>query len=613
MTDNVRAAVQGALVGWTLGSQTRGRRELKYLSFYDPIPPRMSASEAIESWLVWSQHVRSVGVPHSLARSLLAHWNYPSDESAFGLGHVALGLTSPVSGSFANPLSRGSNAIGRSVYWGLVFHGKPDEAAEHAYYDASIDHAGEGVWVPVALARAMALLSPGKTVTDLVRDIGNGLPKSSDVLRAMGPILKSVGKPDGVREVHEQLPALLGIADPQDAALTASWIMLGLLHGGLDFERCVLVTAGCGGASGHSTLACGAICAHVSGSVPLAWTKPLGELMVYGHGLRGIDGPKSIDSLVSLVAKDAEQFSTPPLALPTAEGEAPASVTQAISPQSDFVKSLLEREPVESFVDVGTVRVSAQYIDSPVATAGAATKFALRFENTGESAITITPSVEGPRGFELAHKIGEFVLNPGGASTFAVVYKAPTSMRQREVIKVTLPDGEAEFPVFAPQLWYVVGPMTNQEGTGFDKEYPCEKNVRLGQVFNGRSNLPVEWTALLVTSPHVDVEKIFGAGPGTLYLYANVRMSKAGRYRIVVASGVGAIVWIDDKKAYWYHDTHNPVPRAVDPYTGSFYTDGEVRVMIKTFRNLSPVPPLTIYFLAEDGSLAVPAGFDPIA
>jgi hypothetical protein len=177
---------------------------------------------------------------------------------------------------------------------------------------------------------------------------------------------------------------------------------------------------------------------------------------------------------------------------------------------------------------------------------------------------------------------------------------------------ITLPEGKAEFPVFAPQLWYWVGPMANQEGTGFDREYPAEKNVKLGQVFNGRSNLPVEWTAVSLPGMQVDVEKMFGAGPGTIYLYARPHFAKPGLYRIVVASGVGAIVWIDGKKAFWYHDTHEPVPRAVPPYVGSFRSEGETTIMIKTFRNLAPVPPMTIYFLNEDGSLAVPSGFDPI-
>lgn len=613
MTENVAAAVKGALVGWTLGSQTRGRKELRPLSFYEPIPPRMSSSEAIEAWLVWSRHLAVRGAPQFLGPTLAASWRYVTDESAFGLGNVDRGLTSPISGSFANPLCEGSNAIGRAVYWGIAFHGRPDEAARWAYFDAAIDHAKDGVWIPVAIARAISVLSPDRSVIDIVRDLGNSAPRKSALHRAMGPILKSVGNPDGLREAYDQLPGLLGVSDRNHSALSASWLMLGLLHGGLDFERSVLATASCGGAASHATLACGAICGFVRGDVPLAWTKPLGDAMVYGHGLRGIDGPSSVEGLAALVTQDFQSHSAAPVALPVAEGEEPLPAVMPSSAMTETLKSLLDREPVESFCDVGAVRVAAQYIDPPSPDPGVATKLALKFENIGAESVTLHPEVIAPSGFELAHKVTECVLPAGASASFAAVYKVPTSFVRTGAITVRLPDGDASLPVFPQPLWYVVGPMTNQEGTGFDKEYPAEKNIKLGQVFNGRSNLPVEWTPLRPSGTSFDVEKVFGAGPGTLYLFANVRMPRPGKYRIVVASGVGAIVWIDEKKLFWYHDTHNPVPRAVEPYVGSFSTEGAFKVLIKTFRNLEPVPPLTVYFLAEDGSLAVPEGFDPIA
>jgi hypothetical protein len=178
---------------------------------------------------------------------------------------------------------------------------------------------------------------------------------------------------------------------------------------------------------------------------------------------------------------------------------------------------------------------------------------------------------------------------------------------------VTTPLGEVGFPVFASQLWYWVGPMTNQEGTGFDKEYPAEKNIKLGQVFNGRSNMPVEWRPVRLSGERIDVEPLFGTGPGTIYLYCEARMPSPGVYKIVASSGVGVIAWIDGVKKFWYHSTHVPVPRAADPYIGSFSTDGSVKVLLKTFRNLEPVPPMSVYFLAEDGTLAVPVAFQPLS
>lgn len=614
MSAHTRTAALGAMVGWTLGAQNAGRKGFRKLSFYDPIPPRMPSSDALEAWLVWSRHLRSGQRPEALGASLLASWNYPVDESVFGLANVSRGLSSPISGSFSNPLSGGSRAIGRAVYWGIALHGKPDDAAEYAYYDASIDHDKEGVWVAVAFARTLAQVTPGMSFSDFVRALMDGLPKESKVLTAVSQVLKSLDSPDGAREVREALPAKLGITDHQDAVLTAAWALLGLAHGHMELEPSLLVCAGCGGAAGHSTMVVGAVAAMASGDVPVPWSKPVGESFVCGHGLRGIEPPSKVEGFLDLIESDAQNFSfVEPVAAEVAtEATAPVAVRRT-QPLSERMRELLTAEQNTTTVVCGDSIVGMQYLSPPVARSKETLKMTLTIKNVGEEEASYFPTFAAPKGWEVAHKIGEFKLLPGMVTSFAIVVRPmnETGVAQSVVVKVG--DDVLRFPVLAPQLWYSVGPMQNQEGTGFDREYPAEKNIKLGQVFNGRSNLPVEWTAYRTGSAQFDVEKLFGAGPGTVYFFAHVRFANPGKFRIVVASGVGAIVWVDDHKLYWYHDTHTPVPRVVEPYVGYFESAGETRILIKTFRNLAPVPPMTVYFLAEDGSLAVPTEFLPIA
>lgn len=616
MSEQVRAAVLGAIAGWTLGAQCRGRRGWRRLTFYDPIPPRMAQSPALESWLVASAYLRSGNPPELYARALADGWKYPIDECAIGLGQVARGLVGPASGSFNNPVSRASEAIGRAVYWGLALHGLPEEAARRAYFDASADHDSDGTWVPVAVARTVACLAPGKTASDVLRDLTNSLPKESKLRAAIPIVLKFVGNPDGQREAREAVESTLRLADPYDAALTGAWLVLGLAFGGGKFEPSVLATAGCGGAAGHATLACGAIAGFLEGSVPLAWTKHLGDTFIAGHGLHGIEPSKSIESFVKTVVEDSSRFSfvTPVVeeAAPVEGEAAPAKPVFVSTPLSNELAALLAKRQDTVYAHSGALTVSMQYVDSPVAYPATSLKLALGFKNDGDVDLTFVPSVEPPQGWEIAHKIVEFVLPPGASSTFPLVVKRKGDMAAIESVRVTTPFGEVSFPVFASQLWYWVGPMTNQEGTGFDRSYPAETNIKLGQVFNGRSNMPVEWKSIHLPGERIDVEHWFGNGPGVIYLYCEARMPKPGRYKLVAASGVGVIAWIDERKAFWYHDTHTPVPRAVEPYVGAFETEGTVRVLLKTFRNLDPVPPMSVYFLNEDGTLAVPIGFEPV-
>lgn len=622
MTDNVRAAALGALAGWTLGAQCRGRKGFRRLNFYDPIPPRMAASHAIEAWLVWSEHLGSGGSSATQDTALSARWSYPIDETVFGLGNVVRGLASPVSGAYNNPLCEGSEAIGRAVYWGLALHGFPDAAAERAYNDASIDHDKEGTWVAVAVARTVALLQPGKNPTEVIRDLMNSLPKNSRLLGAIPQVLKGVGEPDGAKVAREAIPELLMIADPFHAVLTGAWIVLGIAHGRGAFEESVLHTAGCGGAAAHAALATGAITGFLNGGVPLAWSKPLGSDFVCGHGLRGISPPKSIESFVKTVVDDYVRFANvpdepEPVTVTETEGTEAASVavvTPVVTslPMSAHLGALLAKSQDTAVVETGRVHVSVQFVESPVVYPGTSMKLSVGFTNVSQDELTLTPSVSAPKGWEVAHKMGEFVLTPGVSTSFALVLKAKGEPASIEHVTVSTSEGEATYPLFASQQWYWVGPMTNQEGTGFDKEYPAEKNIKLGQVFNGRSNMPVEWRPIRLPGERIDVEQMFGTGPGVLYLYCEAQMPSAGAYKIVAVSGVGVVCWIDDAKKFWYHSTHTPVPRAAEPYLGSFTTEGRVKILIKTFRNLEPVPPMSVYFLAEDGTLAVPVAFEPL-
>ncbi|MCH8978234.1 MAG: ADP-ribosylglycohydrolase family protein, partial [Armatimonadetes bacterium] len=424
MSGHIRASTFGALAGATLGAPLRGRKGFRKLDFFEPIPSRMAQSEALEAWLVWSRHVRAEKSPQTISQSMLANWNYPIDESAFGLANASKGLGSPISGSLANPLPTGSQAIGRAIYWGLAFHGKPDVAAEHAYYDASVDHAGDGVWAPVALARVLALSHPKRSLTDLVRIATASLPKESKVIQALPLILQSLSNPDGAREIRQSLPAKLGIADPLDAVLSACWVLVGLLRGNGDFEASILVTAGCGGAAGQSTLACGAIAGALCGKVPEPWIKPLGRDFVCGHGLRSLDPPKTVEEFVGLVVHDSEQYA--------AHAEVESDDADADQPDqsfdmSDDLRELLVREPNESITELEGLRMSAQFIDPPIVRPGRALRMSLKFTNIGSDPATLNTALSGPEGWDIATKLATIKLQPGESSSVPAVVKPPAA------------------------------------------------------------------------------------------------------------------------------------------------------------------------------------------
>lgn len=632
----IRAAVQGAVVGATLGAPLKGGPGFRKLNFYEPIPTRMAPSEALDSWVVSAKHVGAGRPAELIPLSMRSHWTYSTHETAFGQANLQAGLYAPIAGSFRNPLANGSNAIGRAPAWGLLFHGDPDAAAEHAYFDASIDHSSDGVWCAVAVATMVASAAPGTSSTDLVRQALGLLPKGSRAHQAIALCLQQQNKGAEPSAAAPLLPHAVGTQDSRNAALTFGYLILSLLCAQGDFSLAVRTAAGCGGAAEQSALAAGAIAALQAGTVPGEWLDPLGSAYVAGHGLRDIQVPATIEEFASLVVDesqpvrsglslDADQpslFGQPTIeAAPTAGNppETPeATQGSEAKPRDPWVpgeriRSLLQSTPNCSHLKIGDLRIGIQYVDPPSAAPSKTNRLVIGFENVGASEIATEPALSALEGWVAASKLTSFRLRAGESSDFACVVQAPAGLAEpipRLNLKVDRNDLEA--PLFRTQLWYVCGPFVNHEGGGFDKAFRCEDVLNPDEVFNGRSDLPVSWVPTSFPGIVFDIEPLFKTGPGVVYLFARVRWGRAGQLRLVVASSPGVVASIDRQRLVRYHDTHEVVPRAVQPYVAEFTANETSDLLIKLTRNLEPIGPASIYFLDEAGALVEPAEFLPM-
>ena len=87
-----------------------------------------------------------------LARAWLAHVDFPWDEYGVAIRNLRLGLGAPDCGRFDNWFFRGMGAPIRSEIWACLNPGEPERSAAMAWQDASVDHAGDGIWGEVFLA-----------------------------------------------------------------------------------------------------------------------------------------------------------------------------------------------------------------------------------------------------------------------------------------------------------------------------------------------------------------------------------------------------------------------------------------------------------------------------
>jgi len=623
---NLRRAVLGSGVGATAGAPSRGESGFRALNYYEPIPLRMAPSEALEAWLVWADHLAKGLPPEGLSASMFAHWTYNTNECAFAQTNMARGLGAPISGWFQNPLRRGSQALGRAAFWGLAFSGDPDRAMEYAYSDASIDHADDGVSCAVAVATMASLAGHGANAADYVKAAKAALPPGSTGQTALTRLLQAFNAGNDLETMHGLLPPALQTRDPQYAPLNLAFIVAGLLYGGGDPGKSLKATAGCGGAADQNALVVGLITAADADLDP-EWLDPLDEAFVCGHGLRSIEPPRTIEDLADRIASIVRLPPAAPLeTAPALESDVEVTATEPIEEATTAVqvKSMpavvlasdlgrrLTEVPDEAVARVGDLVLSYKYVDAPVAVPGKSNRLVLTVGNPGASEVVVEPVLQSPAGWLTASKLTSFRLRQGERSQFALVVQAPQNSIIAPVtnLHLTLNKHEVLVPILAGQPWYWVGPFVNHDGMGFDKPYRAEDVQTVGETFNGRSDLPVKWTREVFPGVEFDLEAKFASGPGIVYLHAKAMFAEPGRYRIVAATAVGARVWVDKKEVVKYHDTHTPIPRAIQPYVGEFEVDRYAEILVKVMRNHDPLPPLILYFLAEDGRHIEPIAFE---
>lgn len=302
MSFETSLAARAALAGWTLGSPRNGRSDFQRVSGYDPIPVRMAPSHPLEVWVAWSKHLELGKPPELLAETVDRHVRLNHDESTFGFRNIRNGFSSPLSGSYCNIRPTGSEAVLRAAYWGLAWHGDPDTAARYAYYDASLDHAGDGVWIPVAVAVTVASCRPGQTSAEAAQVFTNALPSASKVHKVHGEIRRVASLADGAREFRLRSINLLEEPDLTDAVHSGAHILLALQSGQGDTGKTMLTATSCGGATAHTTAVVGMVTTLLSGAIAEEWTSPVGTDYVGSFVLRDLESPAKVAEWVSLVS-----------------------------------------------------------------------------------------------------------------------------------------------------------------------------------------------------------------------------------------------------------------------------------------------------------------------
>jgi hypothetical protein len=273
----------------------------------------------------------------------------------------------------------------------------------------------------------------------------------------------------------------------------------------------------------------------------------------------------------------------------------------------------LEHEPNDSITEFGNIRLSVQYLDDPIIQVGQTNRFVFNFANLGEESQELHTSLSAPEGWESKSHLSSFRLEPGQSSAFPVVVKPTKEPEGRGAnLKLRLNKVDVLVPMLVSQRWSWIGPFVNHAGAGYERSFPPETEIDPAAGYNGRSDLPVRWQQESFPGVVFDLDSKFRTGPGVIYLYGRLRFESNETLRMVTASPVGVVVWINGERKLWYHDVHEPVPRSEDRYVTEFAPGEEVTILVKVLRNMQPIGPTTIYFLDQSGKVVLPVEFKSI-
>lgn len=314
-SDKVKGCYLGKNIGGTLGAPFECWRGIYDIDGFmqdisSPVP-----NDDVDLQLVWLSAVEHEGKnidSHVLAK----YWeNYVSSvisEYGAGKNNYAMGILPPLSGYIRNENRESNGAWIRTEIWACLCAGNPALAANYAYYDACVDHSGEGIYAAVFMAAVQAAAFFESDVNKLIKIGLSYLPESCGVRNAVDLVMNCYQNGDDWKTARKKLliaePSSFGeicgewkgtsevaacskcpvqekdVDIPQavhgyDAPASIGIVLIGWLYGGGDFGKSVCLAVNCGEDTDCTAGSLGAILGIIQGAsaLPEKWVKGCSE------------------------------------------------------------------------------------------------------------------------------------------------------------------------------------------------------------------------------------------------------------------------------------------------------------------------------------------------
>ncbi len=372
--DKVYACWLGKNIGGTLGTPLEGNKDTHSLTFFDPVPTKALPNDDLDLQLVWLKMLQDRGIRPRLS-DFADYWlkhlaPYPWDEYGFCLRNLSRGLRPPISGCFENDFIDQMGSPIRSELWACIAPGNPQLAAEMAWKDAVLDHAGgEGVYGEMFFA---ALESAAFVESDPMNLIDIGLqmiPIHTAISRAARAAVWCYNNEIPWAEARELILKRYKHEHPCNAPQNIGFTIIGWLYG-RDFGDRLCQAVNCGYDTDCTGATLGSILGILGGTagIPEKWSEPVGDGIVLHAYTRGLTAPATVGELteqtVALADLVMQERSN------TVEFGDRTSVSGnrlAGLRRSDRARRMLERDYQAATVPAGNdVEITLHYYGEPV-------------------------------------------------------------------------------------------------------------------------------------------------------------------------------------------------------------------------------------------------------
>ena len=203
------------------------------------------------------------------------HMVYTAERNAYR--NLVNGLAPPESAHYINPHREWIGAQIRADIWGWTSPGRPEQAAERAFRDASVSHVKNGIYGEMFMA---ALIAAAFATDDLEQAIRIGLseiPARCRLAEAVEDVLTWRAQHSDWREAWDRVNEKYGHYHGVHTINNACVVLLALLYGEGDFTRTIGIAVMGGWDTDCNGATAGSIAGIILGAkrVPPKWIDPL--------------------------------------------------------------------------------------------------------------------------------------------------------------------------------------------------------------------------------------------------------------------------------------------------------------------------------------------------